>query len=120
MPDKEALNRKLLMAAENNKTEEIIELLKQGVDVNYQDRYGRTPLYRACLNNKLEIAKLLIERGADINVKTLVAWTPLHGACWNNYLEIAKLLIERGSRYKLLADSDGKGDPCIELVGIII
>ena len=105
MPDKEALNRKLLMAAENNKTEEIIELLKQGVDVNYHS-YGQTPLHRACWNNNLEIAKLLIESNADINLADKNGWTSLYAACWNNSKDMAKLLIEHKADINL-ADNDG-------------
>ena len=33
--DKEALNKKLLEAAKNNKTEEVIKLLEQGADINF-------------------------------------------------------------------------------------
>jgi ankyrin repeat protein len=44
---------------------EIDEILDRGVDINYQDKYGRTPLICAARGNKIKIFKHLISKGAD-------------------------------------------------------
>ena len=68
--NKKILGKKLLlMAAQNNKAEEVIKLLEQGADINVQDEDSWSPLYVACFHNYPEIVKLLIAQGADINVR---------------------------------------------------
>lgn len=55
----------LHLAAHNGHTEDVIELLKRGFDVNAQDNFGDTALHMAARSNSLAIVKELLEHGAD-------------------------------------------------------
>lgn len=46
-------------------------LIDKGADVNIQDKYGNTPLFKAVFfsEGKTEMIKLLVENGADPDVK---------------------------------------------------
>ena len=105
--DKKLLNEKLLVVAGKGNTGEVIELLKQGADVNFADRNGASPLHKVCSVDCLEAAKMLIERGADINLATCIGWTPLHVACIRGYSKMVELLIEHGA-YINRQNADGK------------
>lgn len=47
--------------------------LKKGVDLEWTDSYGATPLMGAIFNNKLAAVKALIKNGADVNQKVELA-----------------------------------------------
>lgn len=81
----------LFKAIDCNNIKWVKALIKDGVDVNAKDIYGRTPLHRAA---KAEISKMLIEEGADVSVRDTYGRTPLHLV--KNEAEIAKVLIEAG------------------------
>lgn len=51
-----------------NQTGIINILLNAGIDVNYMNKYGFTPLAIACIYGRDKAAKFLIDRGADINI----------------------------------------------------
>jgi len=74
-------------------------LLKQGADVNVQNKAGDTPLHCATQPRGigLEIIELLITKGADVNAKNNDGKTPLDLAVTRNRPAIAKLLIEKGA-----------------------
>jgi|ERR1700733_2915153 len=101
------LNEKLLKAMEDKKADEIVRLLKQGADINFEDKDGFTSLLVACSKNCPEIVKLLIGRGADVNLADKNGWTPLYAACCHGYLEIVKKLIEHEADVNLACD-DGR------------
>ncbi|MCH9632117.1 MAG: hypothetical protein S4CHLAM6_04430 [Chlamydiae bacterium] len=70
---------------------EFVELLiEQGLDVNYADANGQTPLFGA----DSEVAMVLVDHGADVNYIDLQGETPLFHA-YN--AEIAKVLLENGA-----------------------
>ena len=95
---------------------DIVKLLvKNGADVNKENKDGNTPLIKACKKENKNIVKLLIEYGADVNkenkniVKLLIEYgadvnkenkdgnTPLIYSCNHYYKDIAELLIENGA-----------------------
>ncbi|CZR67067.1 uncharacterized protein PAC_16966 [Phialocephala subalpina] len=71
-----------------------------------EDRYGRTPLYRASMNGHIEVVKLLLEKGANVNAAIEDGSTPLHRASMNGHLESVKLLLEKGANVNT-ATKDG-------------
>ena len=91
------LNKRLYDAVSGNRISEIEQLLKQGADVNAQNKNGWTPLRMAVNKGFLEIVKLLIKNGADVNAKDEDGCTPLHEAIGEGCYDIAKLLIENGA-----------------------
>jgi ankyrin repeat protein len=65
------------LAARRNHIEIAKLLIERGADVEAKDKWGRTPLYYACLNDNLECAELLIDAGADVGAKDRFERTPL-------------------------------------------
>ena len=56
----------LINAINKGKTDEVISLLKEGVDINSIDSNGRSPLFIAVKNNNYELTRLLINNGANV------------------------------------------------------
>ncbi|XP_039604747.1 ankyrin repeat and EF-hand domain-containing protein 1 [Polypterus senegalus] len=75
----------------------------QGVPVNVQDQFYKTPLMCACAHGNYEIAKYLIKMGANVNACDQFKWTPLHHACHAGQLDIIELLIEAGAEVDAIA-----------------
>lgn len=78
----------------------IIELLKEGIDINLlsNNQFGITPLQDASLEGQVEIVKLLISKGADVNQKSKMGFTPLDDELQKKHNEIVKLLKENGAK----------------------
>jgi hypothetical protein len=77
--------------------EEVKLLIENGVNVNSQNTFGRTPLHVAVESGNLNLVKLLIEKGANLDIQDRDGRTPLHMAAMSNSLDIVKLLIEKGA-----------------------
>lgn len=82
--EKDRLSSNLSLACLDKKpVSEIMELIKNGADVNQPNFSGYTPLMSACMGdtskNAVDIAQLLVECGADVNaVHKTTRRTPLH------------------------------------------
>ena len=89
----------LIFDAGKNDKNAVLNLLKQGADVNYEDSYGKTPLSNAVINGNADMVSLLLENGADIECKSKYkgGLTPLQRAFTKGNKEIIKLLIEKGA-----------------------
>ncbi|XP_055838333.1 ankyrin-1-like [Episyrphus balteatus] len=93
----------LLCLATSNACKEIVEiLLKNKVNTEAFDEFGRTALHITALNefkrfpskNKADIAKLLLENGANVNAKERsCGLTTLHLACLSNHIKLIKVLL---------------------------
>lgn len=64
-----------ILAAANRENYDLLrELVDNGVDVNYKDKYGRTALFYIANNSyakteDIDAAKYLLSHGADVNIK---------------------------------------------------
>jgi serine/threonine-protein phosphatase 6 regulatory ankyrin repeat subunit B len=58
---------KLIQAAKTGNTKILQDLLGQGLDINTQDKSGKTLLMLAASSGKYAAAELLIDKGADLN-----------------------------------------------------
>ncbi len=110
------LEKQIIKAGKENRTEEVIRLLEEGTDPNagayvapiryedndvvlYQSENYEAPLHYAAEKNNIEMAKYLINNGAYVHIRTLQRNTPLHfGACSAD-LEMVKYLLKRGAVY---------------------
>jgi len=72
-------------------------LLRHGADINFQDRYGATPLNYASLYGLSGFADMLIYYGAEADLKSYDGTTPLMSAIWAGSDDIAYLLVQNGA-----------------------
>lgn len=77
--------------------QQLIELLRQGANINIKNKEGNTPLHLVALNNQLAIARILLDHGADINARNYAYCTPLHLASAENHDHIARILLDYGA-----------------------
>ncbi len=86
----------ILYVCRVGKGEVLLKLLQKGVDINTQDRHGKTPLQIAC-QSRPDIALLLIENKADVQIQDNHLMTALHYACDADQSAIAFQLILNGA-----------------------
>lgn len=92
-----SLDQQLIDAARKGDVNLVNELIEGGADINFQDRFGKTPLAVAASNSHIELVAGIIGKAADLNlgkVPPLVA-----AASVNNpkQVEIVRLLILNGA-----------------------
>lgn len=74
---------------------EICQLLIDNLaDVDFQDLFGRTPLFYA---SDLSICNFLIDNGADVNVLAENNLSPLLHHVYSNHYEICESLLDNGA-----------------------
>lgn len=100
-------NQKVLFKAIKKRDwNNVIDLVRSGVDVNARNAEGETALMWAVSNDALPIVPYLIESGADINAQDKHGNTPIIGATVKNNLTIARYLIGYGAN---VHKQDNKG-----------
>ena len=75
-------------------TQQLIELIEMGTDINAQDKGKRTPLIQATIDNQIDKMIIIIRNGADVNIQDSLGYTALHYAAQNFLFDACKLLIE--------------------------
>lgn len=86
----------LHLACENDDAVVYKMLAKHPVDLELQDKYGRTALHLACEKGKLQIVDYFVNSGADTWAVDINKETPLHKASSKGHREIVVLLLETG------------------------
>lgn len=86
------LNKLLIGAAQNGRTDQVIKLLDAGADINAKIN-SLTPLIWASSNGHTEILKLLLARGADPNIQDSHGSTALMNAACNIYSDTVRVLL---------------------------
>ncbi|AYP74187.1 ankyrin repeat protein [Fowlpox virus] len=72
-------------------------LLENGADVNFVDRYGRSPLHYASVSSHVKIVESLVKHGIELFVTDKKGNSPLHYASSNNAcVHIVQYLIKKG------------------------
>lgn len=69
---------------------------EQGADINFRDRYGKTPIFEVA--RKDGDISLLIELGADIDAVSPDGCTPLHIAAARGHKKAARTLLKAGAK----------------------
>ncbi|AVF22163.1 ankyrin-repeat containing protein [Paenibacillus larvae subsp. larvae] len=95
------MNDELIFLAEKGDTENVLNLLNDGADINATDGHGRTAVMAATYNNKVDTVKVLILKGADINIRDNNLDNVLLYAGAEGLLEIVKLAIDAGADTKI-------------------
>jgi ankyrin repeat protein len=89
----ENLDEKMLAAALKNDLATVEELVQQGANINYADRWGYTAIFNAAWEGNVEALDLLHRLGAKISFD---AGNLLCNAAFNGKLESVKWLINKG------------------------
>ncbi|OWF46486.1 ankyrin repeat domain-containing protein 54-like [Mizuhopecten yessoensis] len=89
--------RRLRMAANENDSSLVLNLLESGIDTCCFDEKNRTPLHFAASQGNETIVKALLDKGADPNQKDAVGNTPLHLAACTGKVSIVTLLLKAGT-----------------------
>lgn len=99
--DKEVLvkQKDIIKWVHGNNVKEVKECLEKGVDVNTQDRNGRSLLLLATINNQNKMAELLVENGADVNMQADNKDSPFLLAGARGQTELVRLYLEKGARF---------------------
>ncbi|KAM6915008.1 LOW QUALITY PROTEIN: ankyrin repeat and EF-hand domain-containing protein 1 [Xenentodon cancila] len=94
-PDKVYIN--INCCVKKGNLESLDLAFSQGVPVDVQDEFYKTPLMVACSSGRHEVVQYLISCGADVNVTDQFFWTPLHHAAHAGQTDIVDLLIRAGA-----------------------
>jgi len=91
----------LFYAIQKNKTEHVVQLAKNGADLDHQGFDQITPLVAACALGHYLIVRLLVKYGASINLHLgMKRMTPLQIALESKGEEMALFLIQHGASLK--------------------
>ena len=105
----EALNQKLLQAAESGDTAEVLSLIREGAGVNSGGPvYGNTALIDAAARGYSETVRALLDKGAEVDGRDNAGRTALMEAAFGGYTDTARLLLEKGANINA-ADHEGWG-----------
>ncbi|MDR2806579.1 MAG: ankyrin repeat domain-containing protein [Puniceicoccales bacterium] len=66
-----------IILCEGDISDIVEQLIRQGADINAQNKYKNTPLHYAVLVGNIEMVKFLVEHGANINITNKKEKTPL-------------------------------------------
>ena len=87
-------NSKFLNSVSYGEIEKVSKYISKGIDVNFQDDFGDTPL---TLVENIEIAKMLLDNNADINKRGKDGYTPLMFAIKKEQVELAEFFIKNNA-----------------------
>ena len=94
----------LIHAAAYNNIELLKWLVKNGANINFQDRIGYAALHFAGQNKYVDIAAFLLKSGANPNIQDIHGNTPLWKAIFESVDEkrVVKLLLDHGANPNLI------------------
>lgn len=93
-------------AAQAGCMEDVVALLKRGVETNPEDVCNETPLHLAARHGHTEVCDVLCEHGADVNALNIRRLTPLVVAGQSGHETICQALIEFGGDFNDFALED--------------
>lgn len=96
--DIEELNYLFIQAAIVGDIDQLIELLKYGVNINTVNYQGRSALIEVARLGDAKTAEWLLDRGASINHKDMYDGSALLYATQRGKVNLVNLLLERGAR----------------------
>lgn len=95
-----------------NNTEMLINLVRDGEDINQKNNHGYTPLHIAARYNSADCLIFLINNGADIYKKDCWGGTPLHTAADYGSADCLKILVQKGG-IKIVNERDNDGSTAL-------
>ena len=92
----------LMSAAILGETTTLNYVIKSGVNLNQQNKYGATALYRSVGDENFHIVQALIEAGADPNIARNTGQTPLMVATEVGFYNEMDILLKNGADVELV------------------
>ncbi len=86
----------LLRAIEGGETNQVREIVHQGIDLNFYDHEGRGPMHYAAMAGDTSILAVLADAKGDLRDRDDTGREPLHYAAMAGQLEALMWLIEQG------------------------
>lgn len=80
-----------------NDTKGVQRILREPVDVNSRNNYGRAPIHWASSRGNLDIMEMLMSCNCDIEARDKYGMRPLLMAAWHGHRDAAQLLINTGA-----------------------
>ncbi|KZC10409.1 Ankyrin repeat and death domain-containing protein 1A, partial [Dufourea novaeangliae] len=80
-----------------NEADTVRKVLKETVDVDSRNNYGRAPIHWAASRGNTEIIEMLIQAKCDIEARDKFGMRPLHMAAWYGHRDAVKMLINAGA-----------------------
>jgi ankyrin repeat protein len=93
-----------------DKTDEALELIDAGVDLNSIALLGSAPLHEAARRGNLEVVKRLLLKGANVNLEDSSGHTPLYYAIETKKSDVARVLLAHGASNHTSGYSAGLAD----------
>ncbi|UIR57677.1 ankyrin repeat domain-containing protein [Sphingobacterium sp. SRCM116780] len=97
----------IIKLVNSNDIEGVKKALRNGADVNTQDKNNRNLLLLATINKQDTMAKLLVEKGADVNMQTNNQDSPFLYAGASGQTELVRLFLAHGARFDLFNRYNG-------------
>lgn len=96
---KDIFDREPLGAAVEAGLKDVVDYcVKQGSNVNREDRNGDTPIGKASADGRTEIVAALVQKKPDLNVfLPRLGGTPLYRAAYNGHTEVVRILLDNGA-----------------------
>jgi ankyrin repeat protein len=101
----------------DNDLEALKNEIKNGMDVNIQNKYGWTPLHVAIRRDRRDMVTYLLEQGADIDKVDGVGWTPLMEAVMDDMPELCAFLLEKGADVSIKNKRGGSAPMLVQKFG---
>jgi hypothetical protein len=79
--------------------------VRHGLDLNFQNEKGETPLHEAAFRNNLPATQYFLSSGTDLSLSTASGENVLHYAARCTSLEVLRLLLQRATPEQLNAES---------------
>ncbi|XP_018399546.1 PREDICTED: ankyrin repeat and death domain-containing protein 1A-like isoform X2 [Cyphomyrmex costatus] len=80
-----------------NEADAVRKVLKETVDVDSRNNYGRAPIHWATSRGNTEIIEMLIQAKCDIEARDKYGMRPLHMAAQHGHRDAVKMLINAGA-----------------------
>jgi ankyrin repeat protein len=88
----------IVMAAREDRTEEVVRYLRQGMDPDTADAAGTTLLMTAAANGNVRLVESLLRLRANVLKNNKYGESALALAALNGHQEVAKVLVQAGAR----------------------
>jgi ankyrin repeat protein len=88
---------KLLSAATKGKLDVVNQLLSMETNIEFLNKFDKTPLYAAASGGHTPIVELLINKGANKEAAKKDGQTPLYSAASHGHTAVVELLITKGA-----------------------